>query len=73
MAKYYRFHYSAGYVGTDVDEIFKFPDNVTENEVSETFDEWYDEQLTSSGSYEEISEEKAEKDGIDEDLSESEE
>ena len=69
MAKYYRFTYSAGYVGTEESAIFKFDDDVTENAVSEEFDEWYENKMTCSGDYEEISEEEAEDEGIDEDLS----
>ncbi len=67
MAKYYKFHYSAGYVGTDVDEVMKFSDDVSENEVQETFDDWYEEQRSDEGDFEEISEEEAEDLGIDED------
>lgn len=67
MAKYYKFHYSAGYAGTDVDEIVKFSDDVSESEVKETFDDWYEEQRSDEGNFEEISEEKAEDLGIDED------
>lgn len=33
MAKYYKFHYSAGYCGIDEDQIFKFDNNVSEKEV----------------------------------------
>lgn len=69
MAKYYKFHYSAGYVGTDVDEIMKFSDDVSESEVQETFDDWYEEQRNDCGNFEEISEEEAEDLGIDEDYS----
>lgn len=67
MAKYYKFHYSAGYCGTDEDQIFKFDNNVSEKEVSEIFDDWYDSINTASGSYEEISEKEAKAAGIDED------
>ncbi len=70
MAKYYKFSYSAGYCGTDEEQIFKFSDNVSEKEVEETFDDWYECVNTASGSYEEISEEEAEDEGIDEDYTE---
>lgn len=67
MAKYYKFHYYAGYCGTDEEQIVKFSDDVSEKEVSEIFDDWYDSVNTSEGNYEEISEEEAEDEGIDED------
>lgn len=73
MAKYFKFHYDAGYVGTDVDEVYKFDDDISDNEVEETFDDWYEEQRSDNGEYEEISQEEAEELGIDDDLSESEE
>lgn len=69
MAKYYRFHYSAGYIGTDEEQIVKFPDDVSLEELSDTFDDWYDSVNTASGNYDEISEEEAENEGIDEDFS----
>lgn len=67
MAKYYKFHYSAGYCGTDEWQIVKFADDVSEKEVSDAFDDWYDSVNTASGSYEEISEEEAEDEGVDDD------
>lgn len=70
MAKYYKFNYSAGYCGTDEEQIVKFDDNVSEKEVSEAFEDWYDSVNTASGGYEEISEEEAEDEGIDEDYTE---
>lgn len=70
MAKYYRFKYSAGYIGTDTEEIFKFNDDITEKEVDEIFDDWYAEQRSDYGSNEEISEEEAERLGIDGDYTE---
>lgn len=70
MAKYYKFHYSAGYYGTDEEQIVKFDDDVSEKEVSDTFEDWYDSVNTASGGFEEISEEKAEDEGIDEDYTE---
>ena len=69
MAKYYKFTYNAGYVGTEESAIFKFGDGASENDVSETFDDWYEQMMTCSGDYEEISEDEAESEGIDEDLS----
>lgn len=68
MAKYYRFNYSAGYVGTDKTAVFKFSDDATEEEVREAFDDWYENQSKEHGDFEEISEEEAEDEGIDEDL-----
>lgn len=68
MAKYYKFTYSAGYVGTDETAIYKFADDVSESEVQEVFDNWYEEQQRHYGDFEEISEEEAEDAGIDEDL-----
>ncbi len=67
MSKYYKFHYSAGYVGTDVGEVMKFSDDASESEVEETFDDWYANRQRDSGGYQEISEEEAEKLGINED------
>lgn len=67
MAKYYKFHYSAGYCGTYEEQIAKFSDDVSEKEVEETFDDWYESVKNCGGSYEEISEEEAEYEGIDED------
>lgn len=68
MAKYFRFKYSAGYVGTDTSEVFKFADKATQSDVQEVFDDWYAEQSREYGDFEEISEEEAENRGIDEDL-----
>lgn len=73
MAKYYKFHYDAGYCGTDVDEVFKYDDCVSEQEIEEDFDEWVEEQRTDRRYYQMISEEEAEELGVDEDLTESEE
>lgn len=73
MAKYYKFHYSAGYVGTDETAVYKYADSVEEKEVQEDFDEWYEEQRKDCGNFEEISEEEAEEEGVDEDYSEWEE
>lgn len=70
MSKYYRFHYSAGYCGTDEESIVKFSDDVSEKEVEETFDDWYESVKTCEGSYEEITEEEAEDEGVDDDYSE---
>lgn len=70
MAKYYKFHYSAGYVGTDETEVYKYDDSVEEKNVKEDFEDWYEEQRKDTGSFKEISEEEAESEGIDEDLSE---
>lgn len=70
MAKYYRFEYSAGYCGTEVKEIIKFPDDVDEEYVSEFYSDWYEEKNTAHGRYKEISEEEAERDGIDQDYTE---
>ena len=73
MAKYYKFHYDAGYCGTDVDEVFKYDDDVCEVQVQSDFEDWYESQRNDSGDFEEISEEEAEDLGIDEDLTEGEE
>lgn len=70
MAKYYKFSYSAGYCGTDEKQIVKFSDDVSEKEVSEAFEGWYDSVNTAYGSCGEISEEEAWNEGIDEDYSE---
>lgn len=67
MAKYYRFNYSAGYCGTYRKEIVKFPDDASEKEVEEAFNDWYDSVNTADGGYDEISMEEAEDEGIDED------
>lgn len=67
MAKYYKFHYSAGYCGTEEEQIVKFDDNVSEKEVEEVFGDWYECVNTASGSYEEISEEEAEDEDYTED------
>lgn len=66
MAKYYRFTYSAGYVGTDEEEIIEVPDNYTESEIENLYDDWYESRLTAYGGYEEISEEEALESGVDE-------
>lgn len=68
MSKYYKFHYDAGYCGTDTDEVFKFSDDTPESKVEEVFEDWYENQKNDSGDFEEISEEEAEELGIDEDL-----
>lgn len=39
MAKYYKFHYSAGYVGTDETAVYKYADSVEQKEVQEDFDD----------------------------------
>ena len=67
MAKYYKFTYNAGYAGTDVETTFKFPDDWTDKDVSKIFEEWYDEQNTSSGDYEELDCNEIDEDDIDED------
>lgn len=66
MAKYYRFTYSAGYIGTDVEEIIEVPDSYSEADVEELYEDWYESQLTASGGYDEISEEEAQEIGVDE-------
>lgn len=43
---------------------------MSEKEVSDAFDDWYENVNTASGSYEEISEKEAQDEGIDEDYSE---
>lgn len=68
MSKYYKFHYDAGYIGTDVDEVMKVSDDTSESEVEGIFDDWYDEQRSDHGGFEEISKDEAEEIGIDEDL-----
>lgn len=70
MSRYYKFHYDTGYYGTDVDEVIKVSDDVSEKELEEIFDDWYESQRSDSGVYEEISEDEAEEIGIDEDLEE---
>ncbi len=60
MAKYYKFKYSAGFSGTETNEVIKFSDDVSESEVQETFDDWYAEQRRDCGDFEEISKEEAE-------------
>ena len=57
MAKYYKFNYTTGYVGTDTEVIFKFPDDWTDKDIARIFDEWYDEQRSDSGDYEELDQE----------------
>lgn len=66
ISKYYRFKYSAGYAGTDTEEIVEVPDSYTSGDVQELFDEWYEEQDTSYGDFEEISEDEAQSCGIEE-------
>ena len=70
MAKYYKFKFSAGFAGTATENIIKFDDNVTEKEIEEIFNDWYEEQRRDYGSNNEISEEEAERLGVDEDYSE---
>lgn len=65
MAKYYQFHYDAGYIGTEVDEVFKYDDDVSEVTVNRDFMRWYENQ--SSGDFFEITEEEAKELGIDKD------
>lgn len=66
MAKYYRFKYSAGYIGTDAEKTVEVPDSYTTGDVQELFDEWYEEQDKSDGDFEEISESEAQDCDIDE-------
>lgn len=73
MAKYYKFHYDAGYCGTDDEKVFKYDNDVSEEQVESDFEEWYEFQRSDNGNFWEISEKEAEELGIDEDLSESEE
>ena len=47
MAKYYRFTYSAGYVGTDEEEIIEVPDSYSESDVEELYEEWFEGHNTS--------------------------
>lgn len=66
MSKYYRFKYSAGYVGTDEEEIVEVPDTYSESDVEELFDEWYADHDMSIGVFSQISESEAQECGIDE-------
>ena len=72
MAKYYIFRFNAGYIGTDTEAIVKFNDDMTEDDVEESFEDWYANERNDSGGFEEISEEEAERLGIDEDYSDEE-
>ena len=69
MAKYYKFIYNSGYGGTKESAVFKFDNDISEDEVREAFDDWYTQMMTCSGSFKEISEDEAENEGITEDLS----
>ncbi len=71
MAKYYNFNYSAGFSGTETNEVVRFSSDVSEDEVQKTFDDWYEEQRRDCGYFEEISKEKAENLGVDEDYSDN--
>lgn len=44
MAKYRKFNYDAGYVGTETEVIMKFTDNYTEDEIEDIFNDWVQEQ-----------------------------
>lgn len=70
MAKYYKFYYSAGYVGCDENVVFKFSDSTSEEEIEKAFNDWYQSVDTSFGNFYEISEKEAEKYEIDEDYME---
>lgn len=43
-----KFVYDAGYVGTEISEIFEFEDTITEKELEEEFDIWVDNNKTHS-------------------------
>ena len=66
MAKYRKFYYSAGYVGTDTTEIMKFDNSATDKEIEGSFEDWVEEQHSWSSDLTEMSEEEAEGEGIDE-------
>lgn len=70
MVKYYRFEYETGCCQSETREVARFPDDATEEEVTDVFKEWYEEKRTDSGGYKEISKEEAERDGIDQDYAE---
>lgn len=70
MAKYVRFTYNAGYVGTDTEAVYKFPDSYTDEDIEEVYEEWYEKQDSASGDFGEISEDEAKIIGIDEDYTE---
>lgn len=65
MAKYFRFEFNAGYVGTDCSQVFKFNDDVTEKEVNNIYEEWYADQRSDYGDCIEI---EVDEDDNDEDI-----
>jgi hypothetical protein len=44
MAKYRKFIYNAGYVGTETEVIMKFADSYTDKEIEEIFNDWIEDQ-----------------------------
>lgn len=67
MARYRKFTYNAGYIGTTEEEIFKFSDSCTDAEIESIYEDWYEAQRRDSGENVEISEDKALEFGVDED------
>lgn len=68
MSKYVKFEYSAGYVGTDVTEIYVFDDDATEDQIEREFKEWVESQHSWEAGFNEITDEEAkelEEDGVE--------
>jgi hypothetical protein len=65
MAKYRKFYYNAGYIGTTTEVAMKFSDDTTENEIKDIFDEWVEEQHCYTYDFTDITEEEAEEMGIE--------
>jgi len=66
MAQYRKFKYSAGYAGTETEVIFKFADDCSEEEITNIYNDWVEEQQTWYADWEEISEEDIDEDELDE-------
>lgn len=60
-----KFYYSAGYVGTDIIEIFEYPDDVSDEQIELDLAYWRDEKTRESYWQEEATEEEIEKYGIE--------
>lgn len=65
MAKYRKFEYSAGYVGTDTKVIMKFSDDYTEKQIEEIFNGWVEDQQSWSADFTEVDESEVEEDDIE--------
>lgn len=65
MAKFRKFQYSAGYIGTDTEVIMEFSDDYTEEQINDIFEGWVDEQHCWSSECTEVDESEVDENEIE--------